>query len=262
MMFDFELWLLSTVNVLLTLKLLSLTLSSFNRRRSCLKVDGIIVHCSQGDKFLEVSEPLHVKSLVLVKCDALNKRAQVLVDPITTQVFCESCLDALIKSWEVWTSILGQLAFKSVDLSIFVDVVTHLHVVESHFGINAGCFNNHAFLSVGVRNDDRKIAVILGLLLLLLLTFLLFFLWLLIWHGLSVDVLKLACLLTLIQNEFQQVCLQQFSLDSSWWSPHVRWKRIHFHSRTSQCLQAACSCPARTWLPFPEHARVCLIHSR
>jgi len=64
---------------------------------------------------------------------------------------------------------------------------------------------------VGIRNDDGKIAVILSFWLLLLLTFLLIFLWLFIWHGLSVYVLKLACLLTWIQNGFQPACRQQFS---------------------------------------------------
>ena len=88
------------------------------------------------NEVLEVGEPLHVESLVLVEGHALDEGCEVLIDTESSQVLSQRGLDSLVKGREVRASIPSDLSLESVLCSGRADVVRDGHIVECNLSIH------------------------------------------------------------------------------------------------------------------------------
>lgn len=100
----------------------------------------------------------------------------MLVDTESFEVFSQRGLDALVKSWEVGTSVLLDLTLKAVQFLLLTDVGANLNGVVVELGVNSGSFNNESTLAIWVSDVDSEVTVVLSLgSLLIIITVLLLF---------------------------------------------------------------------------------------
>lgn len=87
----------------------------------------------------------------------------MLIDAEAFKIFSERGLDSLIESGEVWSGILLDLAFETVQLLDLVDVIGDLHAVKVDLSVDSGSLNHQAFVISGIRHENREVAVVFGL---------------------------------------------------------------------------------------------------
>lgn len=115
------------------------------------------------DEVLQVAEPVHVQALVLVERHAFDESAKVLVDAEAFKVLGQGSLDPFVERGEIGTSILLDLALKTMELLDLVDVVGHLHAVVVDLSVDGGALNDETLAVTAVSDEDGEVAVVLSL---------------------------------------------------------------------------------------------------
>lgn len=86
----------------------------------------------------------------------------MLVDTESFEVLSQRGLDALVKSWEVGTSVLLDLTFKAMQALLLANIGADLNGVVVELGVNGGSFDNESTLAIWVSDVDGEVTVVLG----------------------------------------------------------------------------------------------------
>lgn len=142
------------------------------------------------NEFLELWEPVHVKSLIFIQWHAFNEGSEMFVNTVTIEVLWKSSLDSFVKSWEIWTSITLHLSLKSVNLLWFSNVVWDQYGIVWDLSVHGGSLNNKTLVAWTINNIYGEVAIVFWwgfFLLFLLLLLILLVSTLIIWQWLSIE---------------------------------------------------------------------------
>ena len=112
------------------------------------------------NKVLEVSQPVHVESLIFIQRHAFNKGCQVLIETKSCQVIKQRVLDSFIKSHKLRACIVLKTSLESVRLELSIDVLGDHHWVDVNLSVHGCALSHNTFFTF--INEHSKVAIVFG----------------------------------------------------------------------------------------------------